>query len=104
MLRRLRDQRNERQRIVLRRAQGSFEIEIHRAAVVIGDEQRVLEQQAVEAGALQRPGQFDVKIGLRPLARIDTRPGLVPAVNAETIAEEPAEMELPYSQVMPLRH
>ncbi len=66
---RLRNQRHQRQRIVLRRAQCPLEIEIHRdRLVIVRHEQRVLEQQTVEAGAFQRLGQFDLQVGLRPPA------------------------------------
>ena len=72
--RRLRHQRHQRQRIVLRRPQRTRQVEIHRAAVVVGHEHRILEQQEVEAGALHRPGEIDVNVRLRPVARRRRRP------------------------------
>ena len=93
MARRLGDQGHQRQGIVLRRAQGTAQIEVHGAAVVVRDEQRILEQQVVEAGPLQRPRQLDMQVGLRPVFGVRAAPGLVPAMHAVAVAEKPAKME-----------
>jgi hypothetical protein len=71
----------------------SSEVELHRAAVVVGHEQRVLEQQVIEAGAFERARQVDMKIGLRPVGTAHAAPLLVPAVHAVAVAEEPTEMK-----------
>ena len=94
MARRLGDQRAPA-------ASGSFfgarkrtaQIEVHGAAVIVRDEQRILEQQVVEAGPLQRPRQLDMQVGLRPVLGVRAAPGLVPAVHAVAVAEKPAKME-----------
>jgi hypothetical protein len=93
MARRLGDQRHQRQWIVLRRPQCTAQIEVHGAAVIIRDEQRILEQQVVEAGPLERLRQFDMQIGLCPVLGIRAAPWLVPAVHAVAVAEKPAKME-----------
>ena len=93
MRRRLGEQRHQRQRIVLRRPQGPGEIELHRAAVAVRHEQRILEQQIVEVGALQRSGHVDVEVGLGPVVAVRAGPCLVPAVHPVAVAQEPTEMK-----------
>ena len=93
MPRRLRQQRHQRQRIVLRRPERALQVELGRAAVIVRHEQRILQQEEIEAGALQRLRQLDLQVWLRPVARAGAAPWLLPAMDAEAVAEKPAEME-----------
>ena len=56
----LADLRREYRRVVLGGPVSQLEVDLHAAAVVIGDVVGVLDHEVVEAGPLERAGQVDV--------------------------------------------
>ncbi len=79
-------------RIELRRHGRMLEVEIHAALVGVGHRRGILENEHIEAGALQRAGGIDKDVGLRPVVtRGEAR--LVPALDRNAGAEEPTEVK-----------
>jgi hypothetical protein len=88
-----RDQvRRQHHGIELRRHHRVLEIEVHLALVGVGHSRGVLEDEDVEAGALQRAGGVDEDVRLGPVvARRETR--FVPALDRDAGSEKPSEVK-----------
>ncbi len=90
----LRQQRDQRDGIALRRQQPVLERGLHRTAVRVLDHAGVLDQQVVEAGALQRRGQVDEQVAPHPVVTRVASPGILrPGLHAESTAHEPTQMK-----------
>jgi hypothetical protein len=77
-----------------------LEVEVHLALVGVGHSRRILEDEHIEAGALQRAGGVDEYVGLGPVvARREAR--LVPALDRDAGSEKPSEVKLAHVANLP---
>ena len=88
----LRHQRRHHRGILARHGDAVLQIDLGRAAEALADIGRVLEQDVVEAGALQRARHVEEQLGHHPVLADMPRPGLAPGLHARPL-QEPREMK-----------
>ena len=88
------EQRDEWDRVALRREQAVLERGLHRSSVGILDHAGVLDEQVVEACSFQGRGEVDEQVALHPVAARAACPRIQrPGLNAEAATHEPAQMK-----------
>ena len=90
--RHLRHQRRHHRRVLARHGDGVLEVDLGRAAEALADIGRVLEQDVVEAGALQGARHVQEQLGLHPGLADMPGPRLGPRLHARAL-QEPREMK-----------
>jgi len=90
--RHLAHQRGHDRRVLARHGDALLQVDLGRAAEALADIGRVLEQDVVEAGALQRTRHVEEQLGHHPALANVPGPLLAPCLGARTL-EKPREMK-----------